>query len=44
MAWNRLGEPHDELVVIFVSNPMKRVSHGNPGIGATKSSAYVPLK
>ena len=22
----------------------KRVSHGNPGIGATKSSAYVPLK
>jgi small subunit ribosomal protein S19 len=26
------------------SSPMKRVSHGNPGIGATKSSAYVPLK
>ena len=22
----------------------KRVTHGNPGIGATKSSAYVPLK
>ena len=22
----------------------RRVSHGNPGIGATKSSAYVPLK
>jgi small subunit ribosomal protein S19 len=22
----------------------KKVSHGNPGIGATKSSAYVPLK
>jgi len=26
------------------SNPMKVVKHGNPGIGATKSSAYVPLK
>ena len=26
------------------SSPVKRVSHGNPGIGATKSSAYVPLK
>ncbi len=26
------------------SNPMMRVKHGNPGIGATKSSAYVPLK
>jgi small subunit ribosomal protein S19 len=26
------------------SNPMKQVRHGNPGIGATKSSAYVPLK
>ncbi|MFW9907403.1 MAG: 30S ribosomal protein S19 [Candidatus Thorarchaeota archaeon] len=24
--------------------PTRRVSHGNPGIGATKSSAYVPLK
>jgi len=23
---------------------MKQVKHGNPGIGATKSSAYVPLK
>ena len=23
---------------------MGRVKHGNPGIGATKSSAYVPLK
>ncbi len=22
----------------------KRVQHGSPGIGATKSSAYVPLK
>lgn len=22
----------------------KRVNHGSPGIGATKSSAYVPLK
>ncbi len=22
----------------------RKVSHGNPGIGATKSSAYVPLK
>jgi hypothetical protein len=22
----------------------KPVKHGNPGIGATKSSAYVPLK
>jgi len=27
-----------------VSSPMGRVKHGNPGIGATKSSAYVPLK
>ena len=26
------------------SNSMSRVKHGNPGIGATKSSAYVPLK
>jgi small subunit ribosomal protein S19 len=26
------------------SSPMGRVKHGNPGIGATKSSAYVPLK
>jgi small subunit ribosomal protein S19 len=26
------------------SPPCKKVSHGNPGIGATKSSAYVPLK
>jgi len=26
------------------SSPMARVKHGNPGIGATKSSAYVPLK
>ena len=26
------------------SSPMKVVKHGNPGIGATKSSAYVPLK
>ena len=26
------------------SSPMKQVRHGNPGIGATKSSAYVPLK
>jgi small subunit ribosomal protein S19 len=26
------------------SNTMGRVKHGNPGIGATKSSAYVPLK
>jgi small subunit ribosomal protein S19 len=26
------------------SNTMSRVKHGNPGIGATKSSAYVPLK
>ena len=26
------------------SSTMKRVSHGSPGIGATKSSAYVPLK
>ncbi|MFW9788766.1 MAG: 30S ribosomal protein S19 [Candidatus Thorarchaeota archaeon] len=26
------------------SSPMKAVKHGNPGIGATKSSAYVPLK
>ncbi|MFW9863636.1 MAG: hypothetical protein ACFFET_15195 [Candidatus Thorarchaeota archaeon] len=26
------------------SNPMKQVRHGNPGIGATESSAYVPLK
>ena len=23
---------------------MAKVKHGNPGIGATKSSAYVPLK
>ncbi len=26
------------------SSSMARVKHGNPGIGATKSSAYVPLK
>jgi small subunit ribosomal protein S19 len=26
------------------SNPMRAVRHGSPGIGATKSSAYVPLK
>ena len=26
------------------ANTMGRVKHGNPGIGATKSSAYVPLK
>ena len=26
------------------SNTGKPVKHGNPGIGATKSSAYVPLK
>ncbi|WXG45464.1 MAG: 30S ribosomal protein S19 [Candidatus Atabeyarchaeum deiterrae] len=26
------------------SPPCKKVMHGNPGIGATKSSAYVPLK
>ncbi len=26
------------------ASPMKRVIHGDPGIGATKSSAYVPLK
>lgn len=26
------------------STTMGRVKHGNPGIGATKSSAYVPLK
>jgi small subunit ribosomal protein S19 len=26
------------------SSPMRQVKHGNPGIGATKSSAYVPLK
>lgn len=26
------------------ASPMKRVSHGNPGIGATRSSQYVPLK
>lgn len=24
--------------------PTKKVSHGNPGIGATKSSSFVPLK
>lgn len=26
------------------SSPMRQVKHGSPGIGATKSSAYVPLK
>ncbi len=26
------------------SSPMRQVKHGNPGIGATKSSQYVPLK
>lgn len=26
------------------SSPVRQVKHGNPGIGATKSSAYVPLK
>ena len=26
------------------SNTMRPVRHGSPGIGATKSSAYVPLK
>ncbi|MHA1730395.1 MAG: 30S ribosomal protein S19 [Promethearchaeota archaeon] len=26
------------------SSPMRRVAHGNPGIGATRSSQYVPLK
>ncbi len=26
------------------ASPMKPVRHGNPGIGATKSSQYVPLK
>jgi small subunit ribosomal protein S19 len=26
------------------ANTMKQVKHGSPGIGATKSSAYVPLK
>ena len=26
------------------ASPMKTVRHGNPGIGATKSSQYVPLK
>jgi len=29
---------------MILSNPMKQVRHGNPGIGATKSSAYTPLK
>ncbi|MHA1770952.1 MAG: 30S ribosomal protein S19 [Candidatus Thorarchaeota archaeon] len=27
-----------------MSSPMKPVRHGNPGMGATKSSQYVPLK
>ena len=26
------------------SSPMRQVKHGSPGIGATKSSQYVPLK
>ncbi len=26
------------------SNPIKRVVHGTPGIGASRSSLYVPLK
>lgn len=26
------------------ASPMKQVKHGNPGVGATRSSQYVPLK
>lgn len=26
------------------SNPIKKVTHGTPGIGASRSSLYVPLK
>ena len=26
------------------SNPIKRVEHGTPGVGASRSSLYVPLK
>jgi small subunit ribosomal protein S19 len=31
-------------VLGMFSNTMTKVRHGSPGIGATKSSAYVPLK
>ena len=35
MVGHRLGE---------FAPTHKRVSHGNPGIGATRSSQYIPLK
>jgi hypothetical protein len=40
----QINHEEEEWNSLQFSNPMKQVRHGNPGIGATKSSAYVPLK
>ncbi|GAH30802.1 unnamed protein product, partial [marine sediment metagenome] len=34
----------DESQFFAQTSPIACVKHGNPGSGATKSSAYVPLK
>ena len=41
-----LAEPKDAEKLVDISRSAfdSDIEHGNPGIGATKSSAYVPLK